>query len=50
MAMAPGMAADLILLSGDPTALKDRPDAVTVQAVFSGGVLIWATAAQGTKG
>lgn len=48
--VAPGMAADLILLSGDPTALKDRPDAVTVQAVFSGGVLIWATAAQGTKG
>ena len=39
--LAPGMAADLVLLSGDPADLAQSPDACRVQAVWQAGRQLW---------
>ena len=38
--IAPGMTADLVLLSGSPAALIDGPDAIKIHSVFTEGKLI----------
>jgi predicted amidohydrolase YtcJ len=40
--IAVGMAADLVLLSGDPAGLAVSPEACRIEQVFSGGQLVWA--------